>query len=168
MVPLRCPETSVRNYHYSLYYNPEERSSLLCGRNLETRLSTGCLFHLYSPPCSLSHSLGHSLMAAFCTRLRVKFKREVIVRVGTVLLYFLPEVWQKRTSQTLYLSRYVVKGAMREMEDKILFRHVMLLSATYKLRLNITRPPLWSSGQSFWLQIQRSRVRFPALPDFSE
>ena len=29
-----------------------------------------------------------------------------------------------------------------------------------------TRPPLWSSGQSFWLQIQRSRVRFPALPDF--
>ena len=23
-----------------------------------------------------------------------------------------------------------------------------------------------SSGQSFWLQIQRSRVRFPALPDF--
>jgi len=32
----------------------------------------------------------------------------------------------------------------------------------------IIRPPLWSSGQSFWLQIQRSRVRFPALPDFSE
>ena len=27
-------------------------------------------------------------------------------------------------------------------------------------------PPLWSSGQSFWLQIQRSRVRFPALPGF--
>jgi hypothetical protein len=27
-------------------------------------------------------------------------------------------------------------------------------------------PPLLSSGQSSWLQIQRSRVRFPALPDF--
>ena len=26
--------------------------------------------------------------------------------------------------------------------------------------------PLWSSGQSFWLQIHRSRVRSPALPDF--
>jgi hypothetical protein len=25
---------------------------------------------------------------------------------------------------------------------------------------------LWSSGQSSWLQIQRSRVRFPTLPDF--
>jgi hypothetical protein len=30
----------------------------------------------------------------------------------------------------------------------------------------IMGPPLWSSGQSFWLQIQRSRVRFPVLPDF--
>jgi hypothetical protein len=28
------------------------------------------------------------------------------------------------------------------------------------------RPPLWSSCQRFWLQIQRSWVRFPALPDF--
>jgi hypothetical protein len=27
-------------------------------------------------------------------------------------------------------------------------------------------PPVWSSGQSFWLQIQRPRVRFPAIPDF--
>jgi hypothetical protein len=27
-------------------------------------------------------------------------------------------------------------------------------------------PPLWSSGQSTWLQIQRSRVWFPTLPDF--
>ena len=30
----------------------------------------------------------------------------------------------------------------------------------------VIEPPLWSSGQSFWLQIQRSRVRSPALPDF--
>jgi hypothetical protein len=27
-------------------------------------------------------------------------------------------------------------------------------------------PPLWSSGQSFWLQIQWSRVRFLTLRDF--
>jgi hypothetical protein len=26
-------------------------------------------------------------------------------------------------------------------------------------------PPLWSSGQSSWLQIRRARVRFPALPE---
>jgi hypothetical protein len=28
------------------------------------------------------------------------------------------------------------------------------------------RPPLWSSGQSIWLQNQRSRPQFLALPDF--
>jgi hypothetical protein len=27
---------------------------------------------------------------------------------------------------------------------------------------------MWSSDQGFWLQIKRSRVRFPALPDFLE
>jgi hypothetical protein len=29
----------------------------------------------------------------------------------------------------------------------------------------LLRPPLWSSGQSSWLQIQGSRVPVPALPD---
>jgi len=28
------------------------------------------------------------------------------------------------------------------------------------------RPPLWSSAQSFWPQVQRSRVRSPELADF--
>ena len=28
----------------------------------------------------------------------------------------------------------------------------------------LARPVSWSSGQSFWLQITRSRVRFPTLP----
>jgi len=32
--------------------------------------------------------------------------------------------------------------------------------------VHLVGPPLWSSGQSFWLQIQRPRVRSPALPDF--
>jgi hypothetical protein len=34
----------------------------------------------------------------------------------------------------------------------------------YKLNKR-PRPPLWSSGQSSWLQIRRSGVRFPALPE---
>jgi hypothetical protein len=36
----------------------------------------------------------------------------------------------------------------------------------YYFKLWYLRPSLWSSGQSFWLEIQRSRVRLPALPDF--
>jgi hypothetical protein len=35
----------------------------------------------------------------------------------------------------------------------------------YIVEYNI-RQPLWSNGQSSWLQIQRSGVPFPALPDF--
>jgi hypothetical protein len=34
------------------------------------------------------------------------------------------------------------------------------------LFVNYILSPLWSSGQSSWLQIQGSRFRFPALPDF--
>jgi len=30
MGPIGCPEKSVRNYHYSLRNNPEERSSHVC------------------------------------------------------------------------------------------------------------------------------------------
>jgi hypothetical protein len=34
------------------------------------------------------------------------------------------------------------------------------------LAVAVFGPPLWSSGQSSWLQIQKSRIRFPALLDF--
>ena len=38
MEPICCPETSVRNYHYSLRNDPEGHSSyLLCGRSLKSR-----------------------------------------------------------------------------------------------------------------------------------
>ena len=40
------------------------------------------------------------------------------------------------------------------------------MKCLFLLYIYIYIPPLWSSGQSFWLQIQRSRVRSPALPDF--
>jgi hypothetical protein len=39
MRPICCPETSVRNYHYSLRNKPQERSShLLRGRSLKSRI----------------------------------------------------------------------------------------------------------------------------------
>ena len=46
MGPIGCPETSVRNYHYSLCNDPEERSSLLLrGGSLKSRnvIKMGCL-----------------------------------------------------------------------------------------------------------------------------
>jgi hypothetical protein len=36
----------------------------------------------------------------------------------------------------------------------------------FPICMSTVRPPLWSIGQSSWLQIQRSQVRFPALPYF--
>jgi hypothetical protein len=36
----------------------------------------------------------------------------------------------------------------------------------FLILLHVERPPLWSSGQSSCTQIQRSRVGFPALPNF--
>jgi hypothetical protein len=37
---------------------------------------------------------------------------------------------------------------------------------TEETLLYLHRPPLLPGGQSSWLLTQRSRVRFPALPDF--
>jgi len=39
-------------------------------------------------------------------------------------------------------------------------------NGNYTLGVVYNGLPVWSSGQSFRLQIQRSRVRSPALPDF--
>jgi hypothetical protein len=40
IVRIGCSETSVRNYHYSLRYNPEDRSShLLRGGSLKERMA---------------------------------------------------------------------------------------------------------------------------------
>jgi hypothetical protein len=46
----------------------------------------------------------------------------------------------------------------------------LTVSRTWECKLRsaslcIVYSPLWSSGQSFWLQIQRSWVLFPAFPD---
>jgi predicted ferric reductase len=37
-------------------------------------------------------------------------------------------------------------------------------SYSFIITRRYNQPPLWSSGQTSWLQIQRSRFRFPALP----
>ena len=47
MGPIGCPETSVRNYHYSLCNDPEERSSnLLRGGSLKSRKDWCVLFSI--------------------------------------------------------------------------------------------------------------------------
>jgi hypothetical protein len=50
----------------------------------------------------------------------------------------------------------------------LLYKMCYFLIPKWMGQLGNTKPPLWSSGQSLWLQIQRSRARFPVLPDFSK
>ena len=45
MGPIGCPETSVRNYHYSLRNNPDERIfQLLLGGLLKSRIKDSKLY----------------------------------------------------------------------------------------------------------------------------
>jgi hypothetical protein len=43
---------------------------------------------------------------------------------------------------------------------------IIIIIILLLLLLLLRGQPLWSSGQSSWLQIQRTRVQFSALPDF--
>jgi hypothetical protein len=61
------------------------------------------------------------------------------------------------------LVHLCVQSPPNVVSDKYLVSMHSLLILTVSL---LVIPPLWSSGQSVWLQIQRSRVRFPAVPDF--
>ena len=59
------------------------------------------------------------------------------------------------------------KNLVFRMRIRHIFAAFVRINADYFSSLLVMLwPPLWSSGQSFWLQIQRSRVRFSALPDF--
>ena len=65
------------------------------------------------------------------------------------------------------VSAIAVRGDHRQsVSDSGVLRRISRHTREEKHDVGERRPPLWSSGQSFWLQIQRSRVRFPALPDF--
>ena len=60
MGPIGCPETSVRNYHYSLRNNPGERSSqLLRGGSMESQSIEycECLYSCLSYSACKSHLL---------------------------------------------------------------------------------------------------------------
>jgi len=51
MGPIGCPETSVRNYHYSLRNNPKERSNhLLRGVSLTSRKPHTIILQLFAFP----------------------------------------------------------------------------------------------------------------------
>ena len=72
-------------------------------------------------------------------------------------------VFMTNLSRKFQLMKIWKEWRVFYMETKIYF---LFHLTHFFLEWEMFRPPLWSSGQSFWLQIQRSLVLFPALPDF--
>jgi hypothetical protein len=70
--------------------------------------------------------------------------------------------WWKWSLSKFWLTHY----ELPEYEKVIFGMSPISVSVINVCIYRLSRPPLWSSGQSFLLQIQRPRVRFPTLPDF--
>jgi hypothetical protein len=72
----------------------------------------------------------------------------------------------KTTELVIRLSRTLLHGVCWLVGYLVLRSLLSYLGYWILCSLQDLRPPLWSCGENSWLQIQRSRVRFPALPDF--
>jgi hypothetical protein len=63
-------------------------------------------------------------------------------------------------------KRQLVTARLRQEYEEGEIPSVHIYIYIYNTIRTYRRPPLWSSGQSSWLQIQKSRVPFPALLHF--
>jgi hypothetical protein len=85
-------------------------------------------------------------------------------------------IWsQKKSLHILTLQCGLAKSTPHT--DKKLLSYSLATPPNYEVRIQFCGPPLWSSGQSSWLQIRRPgfnsrhyqnpgpRVQFPALPE---
>jgi hypothetical protein len=90
------------------------------------------------------------------------FKSSVFINVRT--FWTIARLYRPHT--------FKIMGILYEFETQKSIQSITAVSGWIKNRpiyrqgVRFRRPPLWSSGQSSWLQILRSRLRFPALPDF--
>ena len=99
------------------------------------------IFHYRHSACSITKVILHAFMLNFQNTVTYIYTYVQFLPFSTLATGLLSVVLSSTFFFTFYLLNYQL---------------VNVLSGT----------PLWSSGQSFWLQIQRFRVRFPALPDF--
>ena len=81
----------------------------------------------------------------------------ILEKKGTGHKYVFVDFLLQLLSETFLILRRIQRDVIT---------NVCWSSCTVPVRGELSYLAPLGSGQSFWLQIQRSRVRFPALPDF--
>jgi hypothetical protein len=135
--------------------------------DLKRELSTRTNFSCTKQHRGFAHDSGCTLVGAECRYWRdFQTQRLKNKSAATALITDLASMY---TQMTLQWTSWRNPTERDDCEDT---RQIILPDSKsncflcgYSLRSKVW-PPLWSSGQSSWLLTQRSRVRFPALPDF--
>ena len=87
MRPIACPETSSRNYNFSLHNNPEERSShLLRGGSLKSRFDAVCFNINKKKSARAENFFQRSLCCIFSADFDKCYKFPVETSTGMTLL----------------------------------------------------------------------------------
>jgi hypothetical protein len=129
------------------------------------------LSRLFLHSC-LYHSISSTILVSpfvMCSLLENPSKRNIICWVYNIFLsFFSSQSPHFGSSQWRgYICNFMERKLynFKHIFSKILFHNSIRFIKFTRCIIRV-RPPLWSSGHSSWLQIQRSRVRFPSLPDF--
>ena len=124
------------------------------------------------PKATHTRALAH---ARTQTRMAFPLQQWLRERSSMLRLYIQCLLFRSVVQQHFVVTlRYTVLQRQKSLDRYLIHQHLCMFfvyegeSFIYLFIFvdNILRPPLLSSGQSFWLQIQRCRVRFPAQPDF--
>jgi len=99
--PRGCPETSVRNYHFSLSNDPEERSSpLLRGGSLKSRIQK----FLFGTQAKVAKQASHPVQKYFPPKVQKNFFWQT-VRYSKIKLNKLAEPFSTATLSVNFVRR---------------------------------------------------------------
>jgi hypothetical protein len=118
----------------------------------------------------LSDCISH-LHRHYCKRLKTTdpLGEEVFLEICTECLFVITWWWPVGPKHVVRQRSDCVNKHnscdCRYLSNRLVL-YICLLHILFNDTVMTAWPPLWSSGQSSWLQIRRSRVRFPMLPDF--
>ena len=154
------------------------------------RLLASLKWHQSNVTQNISGFLGHSLcckaktLRSYCSVVLVTFRKLTSVESRDTICEMACKLRWDRTCMwchelRIYLKKEREKLGALEVQKEIRFDFLEDFCRSHRSNFkyfNVTfpyitgvqylgmRPASWSSGQSFWLLITRSRVRFPALP----